>query len=772
MAGLFDASPYSQGFGVGNLRRKKGRHPLNINPAEDTYEMNHFSSRNHNVGNQSGSITDDEFIIRFEPYSEQTTSEKGFTEASPYSANPSSVDLKQSRIALDDSPHENFIKLRASHGIWLNFVWPAFAICIPMVLLSASLLYIVFNYRVETGVNMFDKNSTTSNFNDKRHLLVDFSATKLVFLASFLSTLAPLLAGCIMGLMGIIVYHDLQQSSQVSNFPQLPTPYQMSLLIGLIAASYEQLISAFGYLWSAKRRAKASPVLLYALGVFIMTVLQGVAVTITDAYLHVATQTVSITVYSEHALPELELGKGLSAYCVSVDRVKNNNGDPCTYASNPDFWVLPEVQDGTPESQRIAHDTSTKSTIQLMNSTDLSGTKIAVLMPEKSMIPENTNYMATTFGVASECTLMPPKMCNITRWGDYGLYLSFNCSTQFWGTLGMPVNAGDLENGKPVTPYLSFLAINPSANLIYNYFADESLETVYNAADLNASAIQQEDATPWPDQDLKNPVYLAFAWRASTGSFAGYTENGMVNSGSVQVYNDTGYVDYFVKCQVTSYDVTYSFVNGTLNSLDAEKHKNGSVLNMWTGRADYTPTITGSDFLLQDNNLQSVIAGITTSAYEARFGELLSRNALAPIGAFTSGRQVLGQQQQRTKLVAKVPKSALGALLACSLLYPILGIVLLAKARKVSRHGGPMTPLFSYWGLAFAAFLENRSQIRAGANDAEDAEYAKSGDQEEALKLFIRQDDKHGSSFGLYRRSQSGHVTEVQRSQVNVAAWI
>lgn len=736
---------------------------------EDSYELNHSKSRSHSMGDQGSFVTDDEFIIRFEPNLEQTAQEKSYAETSSYSVCPSSIDLKQPRMGGSDPRQEDFIKLRASRGVWLTFIWPAFAICVPMVLLSAALLYIVLTHRVDNGVNVFDKDSSPPQFSQENHLLVDFSATKLVFLASFLSTLAPLLAGCIMSLMGIIVYHDLQQSSKVSCFPQLPTPYQMSLLIGLIAASYEQLLSTFGYLYSSRRTAKASPVLLYAMFVFIVTVLQGIAVTITDAYLHVATQTISITVYSERTSPVLELGKGLSSYCLSVNRVRDDNGDPCSLASNNSFWDFPEVQDGKPETQRILHDTSTNSTIQLANMGNMDQPKVALLMPQGPMIPQNTNYMATTIGVASKCSLMPPAMCNVTQWGDFGMFLSFNCSSQFWGTLGMPVDTGTIFTGRPATPYLSFLAINPSTTLIYNYFADESLETVYNTADLNASAIQPDNFVPWPDKDLQNPVFLAFAWRTSSDSFAGYTENGMVSSDSVQKYSNLGYIDYFVKCEVTSYDVTYTFVNGTLGSLSAEKHENGTILNMWTGLADYTPTVSGSDFLLQDNNLQSVIAGDTISAYEARFGELLSRNALAPIGAFTSRRQVLEQQQQAVKLVAKVPKTALGALLACSLLYPIMGIALLAKARKISRHGGPMTPLFSYWGLAFAAFLENRQQIQLEVNGTR---HVKPCDQEEALRLFIRQDDNYGSGFGLYRRSQSGRVTEVQRSQIDVAAWI
>lgn len=758
------ANSYQSG---GGLKRKKGQSHLALNTPQETFDLDDF---------QNEILPTDSWRTPLQTYTYDerpaTGRQKSYAASEDiqrpsFSANPSSVELGKSNPFQHDQEREGFSRVQPSQSLIQNFIWPAFAICVPMVLLSAALLYIIFTYQVQQTPNLFDPQDGMLHFRDAHYILVDFSATKLVFLASFLSTLAPLLAGCIMTLAGMLVYGDLKKASDVSHFQELPTPYQMSLLIGIIAASYEQLLSTLSYLVSRKRTAPASPALKYAMSIFLLSVLLGVAVTITDAYLHVATQTVDITKYADINSPGPELGRGISAYCLGVNRVDDNSGYPCSLAANVELAVNPDFTQGQPEMERIAHNTSSDATMHLATLAEAGGGRVAYLLPNMGAIPADTNYKATTIGVSTKCSLIPPTSCNLTRWGDDGAYYSsFNCSSQFYGVLGMEPPASEIGKGKAISPYTSFLAINQNANLIYNYFADRNLEIVYNTADLNASALQTEGSQPWPDDKLQDTIFMGFAWRTAKRSFEGYKANAMVSSDLVQTYDNTSYVDYFLNCEVTSYNITYAWVNGSLDSLQAVKHDNGSVLNVWTGTADYTPRVTGSDWNLQDYNIQSVIAGNTTSSYEQRFGELISQDALATIGAYTSGRQVLQQQRQTHMLVAKVPKSALAALLACSLLYPTFGIILLVKAGVASREIGPITPLFSYWGLASAAFLETPSANEGGT------QLVRRPEREEAFRLFIRNDDSQGYRFGLWRRSQNGHVTEIQRSQIHVASWL
>lgn len=771
----FHASLSCSGQIANGLRRMKAREQLNPDSGGQTFHMDQYRNAipELNQNQQQGDLPEQN--IHFDGFSSNLSTSCIQPAGNFYNGTPLDVDLAKARGAVEDPPYDDvqsddFIKVQASQGVFQTFAWPALIICVPVVLLCAALLFVVFNYLIKPVESIFNHQDAIKQFEDLGYLLVDFPATKLVFLASFLSTMAPLLAGCIMSLTAVLVYRDLRDSSDPSRFPQLPTPYQLSLLIGVLAASYEQLFSSFAYLMSPKRTAKASPFLLYALSIFLVSLLLSLAVTITDAYLHIATQTVSIRVYAEASTPAAELGTGINSYCLGVDRLINNNGYPCTEASTTELGQDSDWRIGQPEIQRLAHNTSLNSTIHLADTDQVASNRIAFLMPEQSLVPLQTNFEAQTIGVDSKCSLIPPASCNTTQWGDNGEYTSFNCSSQFWATLGLPPAKTTLgDNGKALSPYLSFLAINQNSNLIYNYFADEELEIVYNTADLNASAYQTDDFEPWPDNQLRNPVHVAFAWRTGKKSFAGSSKNGMVLSDQVQSYENAGYVDYFLNCQVSTYDVDLTWVNGSLNTISATRHSNGTTLNMWTGMADYVPSISATDANWQNYNTQSVIAGNTTASYEKRFGELLSKDGLSAIGAYSSRRRVPLQQDQTTKFVAKVPKSALIALLVCSLLYPMLGITLLVKALLARKRTGPTTPLFTYWGLTSAAFLERHNE--QSLNDT-GLSPTKPRDQEEALRLFIRNHRGQGDRFALWRRSRAGHIAEMQRSQTNLATWL
>lgn len=739
-----------------NLRRKRARDPLvSIDP-----DLNDFEN---DIPNEDLRYLDDRanFYGKQEKFGTYTASTTIATSTNRYDAQGDLTEAEFLDKAPTDPCYEDFVKVKNAQNMWVALAWPAFAISVPMMILVAALLYICHMYRIDGDESIFKqgRDGMTST-QDQRYLLVDFPGTKIVFLASFLSTLAPLLAGCIMNLVAVLVYHELKELSDVIHFSILPTPYQLNLLIGVLAASYEQLLSAFGYFLSHKRTAKVSPVLSYAVSIFLLTIILGVSVAATDAFLHIATQTVSVTVYSASAAATLDLGRGINSYCLGVNR-SENFGYPCTFASTTSLAKAPEWQNGQAEIQRIAHNTSVQSAVHVEKPGD-----IVYLTP--ALIPQGVDFAATTIGIRGKCSLIASSAMNISVWGSNNVSTSFNYSSNFWGTLGITPPESALGTGKALSPYLAFLSINQNANLIYNYFADENLSIVYNTADLNASAWPTETSRPWPDADLKNPIYLGFAWRTATSSFAGFSKNGMVSSKMVHKYQSGSFIDYFLKCEMTSYNVTYVAVNGTMSMIDAVKHDNGTILNMWTGMAAYFPRVSASDFNLQDYNIQSAIAGNTTETYLTKFGDLLAHSALSTIGAFTSSRDVLRQQPHNTLLVAKVPKSALGSLLACSLLYPVLGFVLLGKALQASKKMGPMAPIFSYWGLTWAAFLQSRQDPMQEMTEAR----TKSQIQDESLRICIGKHEGSGSRFCVYKRSETGLVAEVEQSQTNIATWV
>src|ERR1700722_6791762 len=124
---------------------------------------------------------------------------------------------------------------------------PMLAVTCPLALVSAALLGLVYGYRVGTEQSLFAPNSDADG---NGYVLVNYPATRLLFAASFLSTLAPILGSFVMTLWTLVVARDLRTASIGRQVDHLPTPYQLSLIIGLTLASTERLWRYYVYLFS------------------------------------------------------------------------------------------------------------------------------------------------------------------------------------------------------------------------------------------------------------------------------------------------------------------------------------------------------------------------------------------------------------------------------------------------------------------------------------------------------------------------------------------
>jgi hypothetical protein len=112
----------------------------------------------------------------------------------------------------------------------------------PMVAFTAVILWMIFFYRVEaTDCSVPELcvapallNATKFGSGD---YIIDFPAAKLVFIASWSSTVSSLLIGCIMLMYGYIAADALLKLSDADSREQIyPNPYEVTLLIRVINA--------------------------------------------------------------------------------------------------------------------------------------------------------------------------------------------------------------------------------------------------------------------------------------------------------------------------------------------------------------------------------------------------------------------------------------------------------------------------------------------------------------------------------------------------------
>jgi ABC-type spermidine/putrescine transport system permease subunit I len=124
---------------------------------------------------------------------------------------------------------------------------------LPMITFTAILLGLVQNNFV----------SDTLAFDTDDANYVRISATALITVASWSSTIAPILAGIAVTLVSYPLAKHLLTASEIHGTSQLPTPFQLSLIIRMISsgsfsALWGWLTYSFG--WRGRRESRVSSI--------------------------------------------------------------------------------------------------------------------------------------------------------------------------------------------------------------------------------------------------------------------------------------------------------------------------------------------------------------------------------------------------------------------------------------------------------------------------------------------------------------------------------
>ena len=134
------------------------------------------------------------------------------------------------------------------------------AISLPMIALSGVLLGLIFAYQVAPN-------------SDPGAYLVDFSATRLITIASWSSSVAPFLPGFVMTLLSFPAARHLQKSSEWERSASLPTPYQLNLYLQLLSGGVGALWQWMKYLFWRKREKQVPIIVRLVLGLIFATLI-------------------------------------------------------------------------------------------------------------------------------------------------------------------------------------------------------------------------------------------------------------------------------------------------------------------------------------------------------------------------------------------------------------------------------------------------------------------------------------------------------------------
>lgn len=128
---------------------------------------------------------------------------------------------------------------------------------VPMVLLPAILLHLVFAYRLTQNVtaSLDLQTSTDVEQSTSTAYYVNFSSTTFVFIASLMSTLASTLVASLMVLYSYPIVSKIVKNSENDGSADLPTPFQLGLLVQLSKGGLGSVWSwaKYSFGWNGKR---------------------------------------------------------------------------------------------------------------------------------------------------------------------------------------------------------------------------------------------------------------------------------------------------------------------------------------------------------------------------------------------------------------------------------------------------------------------------------------------------------------------------------------
>jgi hypothetical protein len=316
----------------------------------------------------------------------------------------------------------------------------------------------IYGYRVRSEPSLF---STLNNEQVNRphgYLLIKYSATRLVIIASFISTLAPILAGSIMSLWTFPIAQSMRIASSTTQYSQLPTPYQLSLVIGISLASHQRLWRYYEYMLSRTRCSTIPPILHKTAGMLTCTVLLAIAVFVTDTYLHYTTQTIDFDQIAIVTQPTNMFSRALGKYCLDFHRTENH-GFPCSLGETDPNAVAEQN-----EMFHLQHSSSSASEIRFVHTDNLLHGDVALLVPQSQSFSQNIDFRASTIGVSSQCNSISAD-CEMRYDMQHSYHTLFNCSDNFWGVLGKSPNISEVDSTFYPTPYVPPLGYKPAPNL-------------------------------------------------------------------------------------------------------------------------------------------------------------------------------------------------------------------------------------------------------------------------------------------------------------------
>ncbi|KAH9869875.1 hypothetical protein J1614_006795 [Plenodomus biglobosus] len=556
-----------------------------------------------------------------------------------------------------------------------QILYASLLVVLPMVTFSIVILALVFTRLVKNLSCHHEAMCPTPpliNITSSSYYYVDYPATRLVFISSWSSTVSFALISAIMVMFAYRGAAQLMEaSSSTDPGSNLPSPYQMSLLLRILNVDY---LSLWAYVRHGVRSGtlrnkttshslERTTMLNSAAVALSLSLLTSILIQAADSYLHISTTSEEMTQIFPDPPKKLQNSRRMGPWCL-------DSGPTFGKPDNINFWgctsyVDPEVQFFVQRnSSTFWKWKSIPPKDYLLNYTDEDNNQYAILGPLRS--PWNIDYKASSFAVKSSCVPVPASACDIavdipmsvTRQG-----ISFHCNKSRGSTIDFQGNITHMVAATRAIDFHKYMEEEEA-------FMSQQVQAEPNIVEQVAPTITDEQAkdmwsNPWQwvgQLDITGPVK----------DFPDLPNN--------TTWRSDWWDKLVLHCNSTVYDVDYIVVGGVVTSM-SKKLSNSTVAGTALFPSLYSVTYY-NDVL---KAIPTIAFPATTWAEFKTIYEIeSSRLTIMPLAPHTLAETSPVSQRRASRIITRIPAAALWLLVLANMTFALLAICVGIMAWRAS----------------------------------------------------------------------------------------
>ncbi|KIW71964.1 hypothetical protein PV04_00190 [Phialophora macrospora] len=563
-------------------------------------------------------------------------------------------------------------------GALRDIFWALTCISLPMLVLTATFMGLVYAYRVSNDPDAVDNSLSPAFSGDPNAYYVNYSATRLITVSSWTSTVTSFASSFVMVLVSYPLAKSYLSRSKALSTEHLPTPYQLGLIIGCIGGGFGSLWSWIQYCFWRHRSKQPRLLWVSALSLLGAGAL-SFAILAVDTWLHVTTSTINYDAISSVSQPSFHYGRILDPSCKETAETS-----PSGVCIGDNFAGLFYFETLTNATETLMNLSSTNTVLPC----SLNGRNFAYLTAADRN--PDLDFQAKTFAVSTQCTPIS-QQCHLqaVSWCPY----PDGCNSQVMLARGMhydcgPTLFGDLTNNTG-TPFNSTMVdgfqTGTSAGII-------STNGFFLQLFRKPSFAEPFGTAP----GSPNPFYFAMGARVAASAALAADPESVQNNANA----DYGFI---FSCNTTFFELEYkmingSFAGGTTTPVDGTLASNAVFTYLYY--LSYTQNVMEGAFIsggVQSNNSEE---------FADFLAQRFSETTLSMVSGLTVASPNAAEQTRERLLVTRLPKAPFFVSILLNLLYALLGLILATIAlASQPRRSRSIQARLSIGGI-IAALLE------------------------------------------------------------------